>query len=52
MLTRETYLELLKVAGQNGLRVTGHVPLSIDLEEAIEAGEKMLAEAKNTRLCI
>ncbi|MDC0064565.1 amidohydrolase family protein [Gammaproteobacteria bacterium] len=50
MLTRETYLELLKVAGQNGLRVTGHVPLSIDLEEAIEAGLGGMQHVRNMDL--
>ena len=50
MLTRETYLELLKVAGQNGLGVTGHVPLSIDLEEAIEAGLGGMQHVRNMDL--
>ena len=50
MLTRETYLELLKVAGQNGLRVTVHVPLSIDLEEAIEAGLGGMQHVRNMDL--
>lgn len=50
MLTKETYLELLKVAGQNGLRVTGHVPLSIDLEEAIEAGLGGMQHVRNMDL--
>ena len=50
MLTRETYLELLKVANQNGLRVTGHVPLSIDLEEAIEAGLGGMQHVRNMDL--
>ena len=50
MLTRETYLELLKVAGQNGLRGTGHVPLSIDLEEAIEAGLGGMQHVRNMDL--
>ena len=50
MLTRETYLELLKVASQNGLRVTGHVPLSIDLEEAIEAGLGGMQHVRNMDL--
>ena len=50
MLTRETYLELLKIAGQNGLRVTGHVPLSIDLEEAIEAGLGGMQHVRNMDL--
>ena len=50
MLTRDTYLELLKVASQNGLRVTGHVPLSIDLEEAIEAGLGGMQHVRNMDL--
>jgi len=50
MLTRETYLELLQVAKENGLRVTGHVPLSIDLEEAIEAGLGGMQHVRNMDL--
>jgi len=50
MLTRETYLELLAVARENGLRVTGHVPLSIDLEEAIEAGLGGMQHVRNMDL--
>ena len=50
MLTRETYLELLSVAQENGLRVTGHVPLSIDLEEAIEAGLGGMQHVRNMDL--
>ena len=50
MLTRETYLVLLQVAKENGLRVTGHVPLSIDLEEAIEAGLGGMQHVRNMDL--
>ena len=50
MLTRDTYLELLQVAKENGLRVTGHVPLSIDLEEAIEAGLGGMQHVRNMDL--
>ena len=50
MLTRETYLELLQVAKENDLRVTGHVPLSIDLEEAIEAGLGGMQHVRNMDL--
>ena len=50
MLTRETYLKLLKIAKDNELRVTGHVPLSIDLEEAIEAGLGGMQHVRNMDL--
>ncbi len=36
MLSKDTYLELLNIAKENNLRVTGHIPLSIDLGEAID----------------
>ena len=43
-------MELLKVASQNGLRVTGNMPLSIDLEEAIEAGLGGMQHVRNMDL--
>jgi hypothetical protein len=50
MLSKETYLELLKIAKKNRLRVTGHIPLSIDLEEAIEAGLGGMQHVRNMDL--
>ena len=47
MLSKETYLELLQIARKNNLRVTGHIPLSIDLEEAIEAGLGGMQHVRN-----
>lgn len=50
MLSKETYLELLQIAKKNNLRVTGHIPLSIDLEEAIEAGLGGMQHIRNMDL--
>ena len=50
MLSKETYLELLQIAKKNNLRVTGHIPLSIDLEEAIEAGLGGMQHVRNMDL--
>ena len=38
MLSAKTFLDLLSIAKEKNLRVTGHIPLSIDLIEAIDAG--------------
>jgi hypothetical protein len=38
ILSRPTYLKLLPIAQQKELRVTEHIPLSIDLLDVIEAG--------------
>ena len=50
MLSKETYLELLQIAKKNNLRVTGHIPLSIDLEEAIDAGLGGMQHVRNMDL--
>ena len=50
MLSRPTYLRLLQIAGEKGLRVTGHIPLSIDLLEAIEAGLGGMQHIRNLDL--
>ena len=50
MLSKDTYLELLNIAKENNLRVTGHIPLSIDLEEAIEAGLGGMQHVRNMDL--
>ena len=50
MLSKDTYLELLQIAKENNLRVTGHIPLSIDLEEAIEAGLGGMQHIRNMDL--
>ena len=50
MLSRPTYLKLLKIAQQKGLRVTGHIPLSTDLSEAIEAGLGGMQHIRNLDL--
>ena len=50
MLTRTTYLKLLEIANRKGLRVTGHIPLSIDLLEAIDAGLGGMQHIRNLDL--
>jgi hypothetical protein len=50
MLSRPTYLKLLQVAEEKGLRVTGHIPLSIDLMEAIDAGLGGMQHIRNLDL--
>ena len=50
MLSRPTYLKLLQIAGEKGLRVTGHIPLSIDLLEAIDAGLGGMQHIRNLDL--
>jgi len=50
MLSRPTYLRLLQIAEEKGLRVTGHIPLSIDLLEAIDAGLGGMQHIRNLDL--
>ena len=50
MLSRPTYIKLLQVAEEKGLRVTGHIPLSIDLMEAINAGLGGMQHIRNLDL--
>jgi hypothetical protein len=50
MLSRSTYLKLLQIARQKELKVTGHIPLSIDLLEAIEAGLGGMQHIRNLDL--
>jgi len=50
MLTKSSYLKLLDTAKKNNLRVTGHIPLSIDLEEAIEAGLGGMQHLRNMEI--
>lgn len=50
MLSKETFLNLLKIANQNNLKVTGHIPLDIDLIEAIDAGLDGMQHIRNLEL--
>ena len=38
MLSPSTFIRLLKIAKQKNLRVTSHIPLSMDLANAVDAG--------------
>ena len=50
MLSQPTYLELLRIAKKKNLRVTGHIPLSIDLTEAVKAGLGGMQHIRNMDL--
>ena len=50
MLSAKTFLNLLAIAQQKNLRVTGHIPLSIDLMEAIDAGLGGMQHIRNLDL--
>ena len=50
MLSRPTYLRLLDIAKQKDLRVTGHIPLSISLMDAIDAGLGGMQHIRNLEL--
>lgn len=47
MLTPETFKTILKKGKENGLQVTGHVPLSMDVIEASEAGMNSMEHMRN-----
>ena len=50
MLSAKTFLDLLAIAQEKNLRVTGHIPLSIDLIEAIDAGLGGMQHIRNLDL--
>ena len=50
MLSTKTFLSLLSIAKEKNLRVTGHIPLSIDLIEAIDAGLGGMQHIRNLDL--
>ena len=50
MLSAKTFLDLLSIAKEKNLRVTGHIPLSIDLIEAIDAGLGGMQHIRNLDL--
>ena len=50
MLSAKSFFELLEIAKQKNLRVTSHIPLSIDLMEAIDAGLDGMQHIRNLDL--
>ena len=50
MLSAKTFLSILAIAKEKNLRVTGHIPLSIDLIEAIDAGLGGMQHIRNLDL--
>ena len=50
MLSAKTFLNLLEIAKQKNLRVTSHIPLSIGLIEAIDAGLDGMQHIRNLDL--
>ena len=50
MLSPNTFVELLKIAEQKNLRVTSHIPLSIDLIKAVDAGLDGMQHIRNLDL--
>ena len=50
MLSPNTFVELLKIAEQKNLRVTSHIPLSIDLIKAVDAGLDGMQHIRNLSL--
>ena len=50
MLSAKTFLDLLSIAKEKNLRGTGHIPLSIDLIEAIDAGLGGMQHIRNLDL--
>jgi hypothetical protein len=44
-IPRETYFELLRAASAAGLRLSGHVPLSVTTLEAVEGGQLTIEHA-------
>jgi hypothetical protein len=50
MLTPEQFQTITRLAKENGLRVTGHVPLSMDVISAAEAGLNSIEHMRNVEL--
>lgn len=50
MLTPDQFLEIIRLAKENGLNVTGHVPLSMDVISASNAGLKSMEHMRNLEL--
>lgn len=45
-IPRESYFALVEEGLANGIRTNGHVPLSVSLTEAVEAGHQAIAHAR------
>ncbi len=50
MLTPKQFVEILKLAKEKGLKVTGHVPLSMDVISASNAGLNSMEHMRNLEL--
>ena len=50
MLSPSTFIRLLKIAKQKNLRVTSHIPLSMDLANAVDAGLGGMQHIRNLDL--
>jgi len=50
MLSPSTFIRLLKIAKQKNLRVTSHIPLSMDLTNAVDAGLGGMQHIRNLDL--
>ena len=52
MLSEAQFLELMRMASEEGLMVTGHIPLSMDLFSAVEAGLNGMEHLRNFEMSI
>ena len=52
MLSEAQFLELMRMASEEGLMVTGHIPLSMDLFSAVEAGLNGMEHLRNIEMSI
>lgn len=52
MLSETQFLELMRMASEEGLMVTGHIPLSMDLFSAVEAGLNGMEHLRNFEMSI
>ncbi|SVC72169.1 uncharacterized protein METZ01_LOCUS325023, partial [marine metagenome] len=50
MLSPSTFIKLLEIAKQKNLRVTSHIPLSMDLSDAVDAGLGGMQHIRNLDL--
>ncbi len=50
MLTPEQFAQITKIASEKGLKVTGHVPLSMDVISASNAGMNSMEHMRNLEL--
>jgi imidazolonepropionase-like amidohydrolase len=52
MLSEAQYMELMRLASEEGLLVTGHIPLSMDLFSAVKAGLNGIEHLRNMEMSI